>query len=574
MKVLSLAWMVVLSFSSYANNTQDYQNNVDFAKGAINQVQSASGYALDVNDYCADSACQQEVASPSLKGASDAAITDKATTEFFINNEAQTIQGNFDKGRPDVKNDPTYQYALIGQENAFEISHGISNEYVDCDNGTQCITEYSPKTCNAPTHNSVPCTKTPTFTASLSPVIYTCPSGWSRQGYNCKRTIQQCRYNSSNAISQSGGNSNCASNRTSYLWNGKYVTSNQGFTKGVLKSSSSWGACKGSNWRRSYEICGPVQETIKASLSCSGGYTLSGGNCVKNTLTWQTQCTLLKECKVISQTCVEGRSTRTINGVPTTLDCWKYQVNHRCDTVDTCATLKPDCETLNATCSLKQNGVCIEEEFTKSCPYQSCSDTALICGEDNFFLDGEFYEPTPTQSDDFNRVASGLGVLEEAAKDLTDPPKMFAGQSKQCTDKAFGFADCCKDGGWGTGIGLDECSEDEKALGQAKEQKTTIELGSYCASKVLGVCTRKKKTYCVFDSKLSRIIQEQGVKGQLGISLGTPKSPICGAITPEQMQQINFDVMDFSDFYAEMNENVQIPSPTEIQNRLSSSLQE
>ncbi|MFA0125903.1 conjugal transfer protein TraN, partial [Vibrio sp. 10N.261.48.A2] len=91
---------------------------------------------------------------------------------------------------------------------------------------------------------------------------------------------------------------------------------------------------------------------------------------------------------------------------------------------------------------------------------------------------------------------------------------------------------------------------------------------------VLGVCTRKKKTYCVFDSKLSRIIQEQGVKGQLGISLGTPKSPICGAITPEQMQQINFDVMDFSDFYAEMNENVQIPSPTEIQNRLSSSLQE
>lgn len=566
MKALSLAWMVVLSFSSYANNTQDYQNNVDFAKGAINQVQSASGYALDVNDYCADSACQKEVASPSLKGASDTAITDKATTEFFTNDEAQTVQGNFDKGRPDVKNDPTYQYALIGQENAFEISHGISNEYVDCDNGTQCITEYSPKTCNAPTHNSVPCTKTPTFTANLSPVIYTCPSGWSRSGMVCKKVTQECRYDSRNYVERSCGD-------YSFHWQGAGF----GFWKSGgsrYRSEQSCGRENGTDYREKYQICGRIEHSQPVNLSCSSGYTLSGGNCVKNTLTWQTQCTLLKECKVISQTCVEGRATRTINGVPTTLDCWKYQVNHRCDTVDTCATLKPDCETLNATCSLKQNGVCIEEEFTKSCPYQSCSDTALICGEDNFFLDGDFYEPTPTQSDDFNRVASGLGVLEEAAKDLTDPPKMFAGQSKQCTDKAFGFADCCKDGGWGTGIGLDECSEDEKALSQAKEQKTTIALGSYCASKVLGVCTRKKKTYCVFDSKLSRIIQEQGVKGQLGISLGTPKSPICGAITPEQMQQINFDVMDFSDFYAEMNENVQIPSPTEIQNRLSSSLQE
>ncbi|MFS1877559.1 conjugal transfer protein TraN [Enterovibrio norvegicus] len=45
---------------------------------------------------------------------------------------------------------------------------------------------------------------------------------------------------------------------------------------------------------------------------------------------WTTHCNLLSECKVVSQTCVEGRGTRRINGVPTTLDCWKYQVNHQC----------------------------------------------------------------------------------------------------------------------------------------------------------------------------------------------------------------------------------------------------
>lgn len=63
----------------------------------------------------------------------------------------------------------------------------------------------------------------------------------------------------------------------------------------------------------------------------------------------------------------------------------------------------------------------------------------------------------------------------------------------KCTDKAFGFADCCKDKGWGVGIGLAECSSTEQALGEAKEHGLTVYLGSYCASKVLGACTRKKK---------------------------------------------------------------------------------
>ncbi len=135
-----------------------------------------------------------------------------------------------------------------------------------------------------------------------------------------------------------------------------------------------------------------------------------------------------------------------------------------------------------------------------------------------------------------------------------------------------GFADCCKNGGWGTDAGLAQCSDDEKALGQAKEKKLTIYLGSYCAKKVLGKCIRKKKAYCVFDNLLARIIQEQGVQNQLGLSLGTARNPVCGAITPEQMQQINFEDIDFSDFFGEMHSNTNLPSGQEIQNRLSSAL--
>ncbi|MFS1886540.1 hypothetical protein [Vibrio sp. 10N.261.54.E10] len=55
-------------------------------------------------------------------------------------------------------------------------------QYVDCDNATQCVIDDIPKVCRQPTNNTVPCTKMPTFTAVTSPVIYSCPSGWSRHG--------------------------------------------------------------------------------------------------------------------------------------------------------------------------------------------------------------------------------------------------------------------------------------------------------------------------------------------------------------------------------------------------------
>lgn len=60
------------------------------------------------------------------------------------------------------------------------------------------------------------------------------------------------------------------------------------------------------------------------------------------------------------------------------------------------------------------------------------------------------------------------------------------------------------------------------------------------------------------------------MKGQLGINLGSAKDPLCEPITPEQLQQINFEHIDFSDFYQDMHDNTNLPSATEIQDRLQS----
>ncbi|MGR5390608.1 type-F conjugative transfer system mating-pair stabilization protein TraN [Vibrio crassostreae] len=572
--LLSFSAALLISLPTLADPQKNtFYDNVEWAKNAQNEAYNPSEMTLNLSDFCSDNnlGCESQIRQPDEAGMTDAQITNQSTLKFGSNEHAQAIQEGFNNNSAIIDpNDDTYRFATLGIENAYEISHGQSNQYVDCDNATQCVIDNIAKQCHRPTHNPVPCEKVPVASVSLSEVLYRCPSGWTQQGEDCQRPLPQCRYNNKHYVSQTGGDGIFSSSRTTYLWGGKQVSPNQGYTLGELKQTYhvNWQASE--HWDKRYEICRPTTQTKKATLSCSNGFTLSGGNCIKNTITWRTQCNLMNSCKITRQQCIEGRATRTINGIPTTLDCWKYRVDHQCTRPNTCNVLPADCTTTSTHCSLQKNGVCIEEKVNKSCPQRRCSATQLICGEESFCLDGDCFEAMATTSNRFNESTSALAALAEAADGLGDPPMIFTGKGMKCTDAALGFADCCKDGGWGTSIGVTQCNDEEKALGQAKEQGLTIALGSYCAEKVLGACIRKKKTYCVFDSKLARIIQEQGSKGQLGISLGTAKTPICGALTPEQLQNIDFERLDFSDFYDDMHRNTNLPSAKEIQERLQS----
>ncbi|MEZ9201323.1 type-F conjugative transfer system mating-pair stabilization protein TraN [Vibrio splendidus] len=551
----------LFSTLALANEQQTFTDSANWAKQAAGQALTPNALPLNIDDYCKDAACREERRNPKQSKLSDSDINAQKGTAFVTNGLAQDINANFNKGRPDVKSDPAMRFALLGQENAFEVTHGISNAYVDCDNATQCVIDYIPKQCQKPTYNSVPCTKTPTFTPHISAVIYSCPSGWSRNGMVCKKVTQECRYDSRNYVERSCGD-------YSFHWQGAGF----GFWKSGhsrYRSEQGCGRENGTDYREKYQICGRIEHSQPVKLSCRSSYTLSGGNCVKNTLTWKTQCTLLKECKVVSQTCVEGRSTRTINGIPTTLNCWKYQVNHQCDRPDTCAALPKDCTTQAQHCSLKQNGVCIEQEVTKSCAEKTCRATNMQCGEQSFCLDGECYVPEPKLNGNFDKSVAALAGLAEAVKDIGDPPKIFTGKPMKCSKKLAGFNDCCKDSGWGQDLGA-KCSEAEEALGEAKEKGLTLYVGQYCAKKVLGVCTRKKRSYCVYDNKLAKIIQEQGSIQQLGKRLGSAKNPTCAAITPEELGQINFEHIDFKEFYPDMHANTNLPNFDEIKKRLQS----
>jgi len=115
------------------------------------------------------------------------------------------------------------------------------------------------------------------------------------------------------------------------------------------------------------------------------------------------------------------------------------------------------------------------------------------------------------------------------------------------------------------------CSNDEKLLDVKDRMGLCHYVGTYCSDKILGVCTSKRKSYCCFESKLSRILQEQG-RAQLAMSWGTAKNPDCEGFTVEEFQQLDLSQMDFTEVYDEFVDAAKVPDEVEtsieIQNKI------
>ena len=163
----------------------------------------------------------------------------------------------------------------------------------------------------------------------------------------------------------------------------------------------------------------------------------------------------------------------------------------------------------------------------------------------------------------FDTAVAKLAGLASAGDDVVNDQiniKAFTGQAMSCRKAMAGFSNCCVDSGWGNNAGLANCNSDEMAIGKAKAKKVVVSVGEACNRAVLGVCIQKKQVYCVFGGKLARIIQEQGRRDQLGVSFGSGDSPNCRGITVPELQAINFDLINFADFYSDLMTNQKIPN--------------
>ncbi|ENL9263900.1 type-F conjugative transfer system mating-pair stabilization protein TraN [Salmonella enterica] len=287
---------------------------------------------------------------------------------------------------------------------------------------------------------------------------------------------------------------------------------------------------------------------------------------------WVESCPFNKVDGVLKGTeCTEPGGTKTgiMEGKPWSLTeaCWAYRDKYVTQSADngTCQAYvdNPTCTLAARQCAFySDEGTCLHEYATYSCESKTAGKV-MICGGDVFCLDGECDKAQSGKSNDFGEAVSQLAALAAAGKDVAAlngvDVRAFTGQAKFCRKAAAGFSNCCKDGGWGQDVGLAQCNSEEKALGKAKKDKLTVSVGEFCSKKVLGVCLQKKRSYCQFDSKLAQIVQQQGRNGQLHIGFGSSKHPDCRGITVDELQNIKFDQLDFTNFYEDLMNNQKIP---------------
>lgn len=263
-----------------------------------------------------------------------------------------------------------------------------------------------------------------------------------------------------------------------------------------------------------------------------------------------------------------GSQTTYVNGQAQTVysDCWQYTDTYQVNAASngTCSSLMsdPNCTSAATSCTETTNGACSHVSQTYQCQ-KTYTSTGKLCGGNYLCMSGDCDDTNGAGDSGFDTAVAKLAGLASAGDDVVNDQiniKAFTGQAMSCRKAMAGFSNCCVDSGWGNNAGLANCNSDEMAIGKAKAKKVVVSVGEACNRAVLGVCIQKKQVYCVFGGKLARIIQEQGRRDQLGVSFGSGDSPNCRGITVPELQAINFDLINFADFYSDLMTNQKIPN--------------
>jgi|GEM_PF-1484564 len=234
------------------------------------------------------------------------------------------------------------------------------------------------------------------------------------------------------------------------------------------------------------------------------------------------------------------------------------------------------CYQVGSRCKTKQGDTCVLWDQTYMCPVSKRKVHRKA--EADIPLHAGSIAPYASNTEMADAIAK-LQILKEVQDNIRQGsaeglPSIFNGGSGKCTI-AFGkFKSCCvKAGGWGVSMNIAGCSGEEKDLAQKRGRNLCVEVGTYCAHKLKPIgCLKKKRSYCCFPSKLSRIVHEQG-RAQLGIGWGNPEHPNCRGLSVEEIARINFDKLDLSELFADIAAKVKPANPGAITQRIGDRVQ-
>jgi conjugal transfer mating pair stabilization protein TraN len=276
--------------------------------------------------------------------------------------------------------------------------------------------------------------------------------------------------------------------------------------------------------------------------------------------------------------------TRVIDGIPVTQPCWAWARTFQCTErrpANDCTELdkKPECHFDHNEClSENEDGSCNVFDRVYAC---KTPDTGTgepggsICGGDLYCINGECTQVEREASTEFKDAMVAVQTLGNV-RDHFDPDTMtlFNGEKAGCHKPVFGIVNCCAGKQFPLAppfLATFMCSAEEKLLDEKDRKGLCHYVGTYCSDKVLGVCTSKRKSYCCFESKLSRILQEQG-RAQIGKSWGKAKNPDCKGFLIEEFQKLDLSKMDFTEVYSEFIDAAKVPDEVqtsiEIQDKI------
>lgn len=586
MKRMLPLFLLLAAGLAQADSNSDYRAGSDFAHqikgqgtGSIrnfNPQESIPGYNAnpDETKYYGG-----------VTAGGDSGLKNDGTTQWATGETGKTITESFMNKPKDILS-PDAPFIEKGRDVVNRADSIVGNTGQQCSAQEINRSEFTNYTCERDTTVEEYCTRTATITGDWRETTEV--RTYTLTAFSFSRSGKQIVF--SVTVPEAGTISSASLNVTTqnYLWNSRAGFMNTTFnmtwgstitlggatgmmlSKGQVLSGTS---CSGNG-----SCTGSVDDRIFNELTSGRTtFTLTLVMQVKDRewiprVEWVESCSFNKVDGVLKDTeCTEPGGTKTgvMEGKPwsITQSCWAYRDKYVTQSADngTCQAYvdNPACTLAARQCAFYSGeGTCLHEYATYSCESKTAGKV-MICGGDVFCLDGECDKAQSGKSNDFGEAVSQLAALAAAGKDVAAlngiDVRAFTGQAKFCRKAAAGFSNCCKDGGWGQDVGLAQCNSEEKALGKAKKDKLTVSVGEFCAKKVLGVCLQKKRSYCQFDSKLAQIVQQQGRNGQLHISFGSSKHPDCRGITVDELQQIKFDQLDFTNFYEDLMNNQKIP---------------
>jgi len=115
---------------------------------------------------------------------------------------------------------------------------------------------------------------------------------------------------------------------------------------------------------------------------------------------------------------------------------------------------------------------------------------------------------------------------------------------------------------------VNNCSQDDMETGMAKASGMCYPTGTYCKESwpFIG-CVQEADTYCCFNSKLARIIHEQG-RPQLKSFNSSPAND-CRGFYPEEFQYLDFSRIDLSEYYGDLKTATEATMKTNVSEKIN-----